>query len=91
MMRVELVQQAAEEEHEPIEMHASHVDPVTGEEEVPEAFSSPYGQAIVTPSRAQAAEGRNPEDPSTWGRVGRNEPCPCGSGLKYKHCHGKIS
>jgi preprotein translocase subunit SecA len=25
------------------------------------------------------------------GRVGRNEPCPCGSGKKYKHCHGKLA
>ncbi|GAB3127924.1 preprotein translocase subunit SecA [Novispirillum itersonii] len=31
---------------------------------------------------------RNPADPSTWGRVSRNEPCPCGSGKKFKHCHG---
>ena len=23
-------------------------------------------------------------------RVGRNEPCPCGSGKKYKHCHGRL-
>lgn len=30
-------------------------------------------------------------DPSTWGRVPRNAPCPCGSGKKYKHCHGKLS
>jgi preprotein translocase subunit SecA len=29
-------------------------------------------------------------DSSTWGRVARNEPCPCGSGKKYKHCHGAI-
>jgi len=32
----------------------------------------------------------NPVDPSTWGKVSRNEPCPCGSGKKYKHCHGKF-
>jgi len=32
---------------------------------------------------------RNPTDPSTWGKVGRNEPCPCGSGKKFKHCHGQ--
>ena len=32
----------------------------------------------------------DPEDPSTWGKVGRNAPCPCGSGKKYKHCHGRI-
>ncbi|MBX9909895.1 MAG: preprotein translocase subunit SecA [Beijerinckiaceae bacterium] len=32
---------------------------------------------------------RNPDDPQTWGKVGRNEPCPCGSGKKFKHCHGQ--
>jgi preprotein translocase subunit SecA len=31
----------------------------------------------------------DPADPSTWGKVSRNQPCPCGSGKKYKHCHGK--
>ena len=29
--------------------------------------------------------------PETWGRVGRNEPCPCGSGRKFKHCHGALN
>jgi preprotein translocase subunit SecA len=33
---------------------------------------------------------RDPSDPSTWGKIGRNEVCPCGSGKKYKHCHGKL-
>ena len=33
----------------------------------------------------------DPKDPNTWGKVSRNDPCPCGSGLKYKHCHGKIA
>ena len=32
----------------------------------------------------------DPNDPSTWGRVPRNAPCPCGSGKKYKHCHGRV-
>ena len=31
------------------------------------------------------------EDPTTWGKVPRNAPCPCGSGKKYKQCHGKIA
>jgi preprotein translocase subunit SecA len=31
----------------------------------------------------------DPEDPSTWGKVSRNAPCPCRSGKKFKHCHGK--
>ena len=33
----------------------------------------------------------NPNDPKTWGKVGRNEKCPCGSGKKYKNCHGKLA
>lgn len=32
----------------------------------------------------------DPQDPSTWGRVSRNDACPCGSGQKFKHCHGAI-
>ena len=31
----------------------------------------------------------DPNDPTTWGGTQRNAPCPCGSGKKYKHCHGR--
>jgi preprotein translocase subunit SecA len=34
---------------------------------------------------------RDPNDQSSWGKVGRNEACPCGSGKKYKHCHGQFA
>jgi preprotein translocase subunit SecA len=37
----------------------------------------------------RAATALSPNDPSTWGKVARNAPCPCGSGKKYKHCHGR--
>ncbi|MEM8572506.1 MAG: preprotein translocase subunit SecA [Pseudomonadota bacterium] len=37
-----------------------------------------------------AGKGPDPDDPSTWSRYGRNDPCPCGSGKKYKHCHGRV-
>lgn len=40
-------------------------------------------------SRAAAAV-IDPNDPSTWGKISRNAPCPCGSGKKYKHCHGRV-
>ena len=33
---------------------------------------------------------RDPQNPASWGRVSRNEACPCGSNRKYKHCHGAI-
>jgi preprotein translocase subunit SecA len=39
---------------------------------------------------AALAAGVDPADPATWGASGRNDPCPCGSGKKYKHCHGKV-
>ena len=40
-------------------------------------------------ARGAQAMPRNPKDPTSWGKVGRNEPCPCGSGKKFKHCHGR--
>ena len=40
------------------------------------------------PSRADAVDSNNP---ATWKNVGRNAACPCGSGKKYKHCHGRLA
>jgi len=37
-----------------------------------------------------AASDRNPGNPDSWGKVARNEACPCGSGKKFKHCHGSL-
>jgi len=45
----------------------------------------PFGIAAAAPEQT-----RDPTDPSTWGKVGRNEACPCGSGKKFKHCHGAL-
>ncbi|MCM2440120.1 preprotein translocase subunit SecA [Agrobacterium vitis] len=77
MMRVEIVREAPPEPTLPI-MHGHHEDPQTGQDE----FAAADG--VVTP------ENRNPADPSTWGKVGRNEMCPCGSGKRFKHCHGAL-
>jgi preprotein translocase subunit SecA len=43
-----------------------------------------------TPPPEAAKEGFVEDDPSTWGNPGRNEKCPCGSGKKFKHCHGSV-
>ncbi|HEX8049057.1 preprotein translocase subunit SecA [Rhizobium sp.] len=78
LSRVELVQQPAEPQ--PPAMHGSHIDATTGQDEF-----APLGminETVVSP------ENRDPQNPTTWGRIGRNEACPCGSGKKYKHCHG---
>ncbi len=46
------------------------------------------GSSVVTPIRSNAPFDKN--DPETWGKVPRNALCPCGSGKKYKQCHGKL-
>jgi len=93
----------AEDLFEPVElppMQAHHVDPFTGEDELAMADAAlaagtrpaPAGRSADRRAPLQtrrAAAALNPKDPSTWGKVARNAPCPCGSGRKYKHCHGK--
>jgi preprotein translocase subunit SecA len=78
LMRVELVQNP-EPPQPPAIYDEQHVDPTTGLNQVTGFDSENF---IAAP------EDRRPEDPSTWGKIGRNEACPCGSGKKYKHCHG---
>jgi preprotein translocase subunit SecA len=47
--------------------------------------------ATNLPNRSRKADAAiNPNDPATWGKVARNALCPCGSGKKYKHCHGAL-
>jgi preprotein translocase subunit SecA len=79
-------------------MQAHHVDPFTGEDELAmaEAALAAAGRpAAREPERRaplqtrRAAGALDPKDPTTWGKVARNALCPCGSGKKYKHCHGK--
>jgi preprotein translocase subunit SecA len=68
---------------EQITMLLSHI-----EIRQPEAVTAPAPQA--EPARAPAMAGGNGGDPSNWQNVNRNAPCPCGSGKKFKHCHGKL-
>lgn len=48
------------------------------------------GDAGVAVRRRPTPDQIDPNDPETWGKVQRNSACPCGSGKKYKHCHGKL-
>ncbi|MCR9121603.1 MAG: preprotein translocase subunit SecA [Phyllobacteriaceae bacterium] len=90
LMRVEIVQEAAQApEPEAPPMQAQHADPTTGENEMADNGAARTAAGIIAAATGQVApEKRNPDDPSTWGKVGRNELCPCGSGKKFKHCHG---
>jgi len=60
-------------------MQASHIDPLTGEDEFAHARTAATGGAV------------DPNNPATWTKVQRNALCPCGSGKKYKHCHGALA
>jgi preprotein translocase subunit SecA len=64
------------------QMHASHINPLTGENEAeqPGAWREDGPLLAV-----------DPNNPGTWDKVQRNASCPCGSGRKYKHCHGALS
>ncbi|MBI5111586.1 MAG: preprotein translocase subunit SecA [Rhodovulum sp.] len=87
LMRVEIVQQQPEEAALP-PMEATKLDPLTGENEFATA-----DVGLLLGNRQDTAEAaeRDPKNPATWGKVGRNEACPCGSGKKYKHCHGRYA
>ncbi|RUU32516.1 preprotein translocase subunit SecA [Mesorhizobium sp. M6A.T.Ce.TU.016.01.1.1] len=90
LMRVELVRQAAEAPPpEAPDMFGSHIDGTTGEDDF---NGGETGLLVRQETHAIVApENRDPNNPATWGKVGRNEACPCGSGKKYKHCHGAFA
>ncbi len=61
----------------PAQTYEIHQNPDTGENEMAQRDAPPL-----------APDGFNRDDPATWGKVSRNAPCPCGSGKKFKYCHG---
>jgi preprotein translocase subunit SecA len=102
LMHVELASPEAQGGMQPVElpeMYASHIDPFSGLDELALADAAiaaeQRGPTGPAPDRRPPLQTRkaptavNPSDPATWGRVARNALCPCGSGKKYKHCHGK--
>jgi len=64
-------------------MQTSHIDASTGEDEMAMAA---YDPNAPRPKDLPV----DPNNPQTWGKVQRNAMCPCGSGRKFKHCHGAL-
>ncbi len=84
LMTIEL----APPEPEPLPLPSlafEHVDATTGENDAQDLSFMREAKGRIVRNEPAAID---PRDPATWGKVGRNEPCPCGSGKKYKHCHG---
>lgn len=67
----------------------THIDPLTGEDNSADIDGGTRGTVSSSLPPRQSGQLNNP-NPSVGGeKVSRNAPCPCGSGRKYKHCHGK--
>ncbi len=64
-------------------MFETHPDPASAE-----TASLTLAEETMAPVRATAVD---PADPTTWAATSRNAPCPCGSGRKFKHCHGRLA
>ena len=92
LMHVELapetVEAIAERRRQQQEMTELHEEPSDAFGNRPQQETE---QLENSPFRYAKADEIDPKDPSTWGKVSRNAPCPCGSGKKYKHCHGALS
>ena len=69
-------------------MRAQHIDATTGEDEI--ALEEAQRPLRAMPPLTQGPVSTSPTDPATWGKVSRNAACPCGSGKKFKHCHGAV-
>jgi preprotein translocase subunit SecA len=82
--------EAARVQRAPQPQQESRLDPAMTGAELETVGAGGDGGAAPRTVRRQGAGQSNPNDPATWGKVPRNAPCPCGSGKKYKHCHGKL-
>jgi len=75
------------------EFLTGHIDPFTGEDnsndgDGSEAQAPLFGTLAGSPVASTGSGGAQRVDPYADQNISRNAPCPCGSGSKYKHCHG---
>ena len=85
LLRVELQPDTPIPEPEPLRViDMRHPEPENAELELLAAAG-----AVPEPATSRRAEAVEPADPNSWAATPRNAPCPCGSGKKYKHCHGR--
>ncbi len=93
LMRIELRPEAPPPMPEPVRVtDMRHPDPSQAGRELEYADAGPapgYGTATQAARAPLVSQAVDPNDPSTWDRTPRNAACPCGSGKKYKHCHGR--
>jgi preprotein translocase subunit SecA len=69
----------------------SHIDPFTGEDDSADSDAGSRGFITTTIPRGPSVQVLPMEDIYADQNVSRNAPCPCGSGEKYKHCHGALA
>ncbi len=74
----------------PIQMIETHPQPVPVFAGEPEMAMEGAGSMTIAATQPMRSDAVDPNDPATWRNTSRNAPCPCGSGKKYKHCHGRL-
>ena len=81
-----------------VSRHLAKIRPLTQEEQAA-MMQQMIAQQQMAQGQSQTSEQTPAEpvnanfdetDPSSWGNPGRNAPCPCGSGKRFKHCHGRL-
>ena len=82
----------------PVSQKLSQIRPMTQEEQqammqqiVDQQRRLQQAAARASAPAAAAKPGFDENNPETWGHPGRNDLCPCGSGNKFKHCHGRLA
>jgi preprotein translocase subunit SecA len=71
-----------------MEMHQEPLSAFAGEPEM--ALEGAGGASVAVATQSLRSDSVDPNDPATWRNASRNAQCPCGSGKKYKHCHGRL-
>ena len=89
-LRQEVTQKLAQIQPISEEERAAMMAEIAARQAALSAAANPQ-QQMQAEASGEAAAGFDENDPATWGNPGRNEACPCGSGKKFKHCHGRLS
>jgi preprotein translocase subunit SecA len=93
-LRVDVTQKLAQVRPVSPEEQQAMIARAQAQAQVGAGAGAPAAPAVTAPVAEEPAvrlAGFDEADPATWGNPSRNDACPCGSGKKFKHCHGQLA
>jgi len=90
-LRVEVTQKLCQIQPMTEEERAAMMEELRAQQAALQSAAAADAQDGAPETFANAIPGFDENDPTTWGSPGRNDDCPCGSGKKFKHCHGRLA